>query len=173
MTATEKTAGTSVEFSYTSDDFVAGAQLNATPTRRRLLLAAAIAAAAIGWLFSYNVETGLVGLFGLPVAMAAGELAMWRFYIPWIARRNYARQPLAHLAVRLTLEPSGLRHETERGGNLLLWRDAIKWRANRKATLLYLSPRLFIQVPARLAALGFPADELRAILRRELGPPDR
>jgi len=55
----------------------------------------------------------------------------------------------------------------------LLWQDFIKWRANGKLILAYLSPRLYVIFPARLAMTGFPMDHLKEKLTQEIGPPKR
>jgi hypothetical protein len=55
----------------------------------------------------------------------------------------------------------------------LLWKDLIKWRANGKLLLAYLSPRMFMIYPARLAAAGFPIERLKEKLTQELGPAKR
>jgi len=64
----------------------------------------------------------------------------------------------------------GIRYESDRGVFTLLWKDVIKWRANGKLILAYLSPRLFLIYPARLATAGFPMDRLKEKLTEELGP---
>jgi len=88
----------------------------------------------------------------------------------FVAARDFNRHPTAQLPQRLTLLAEGIRYESDRGVFTLLWKDVIKWRANGKLILAYLSPRLFLIYPARLATAGFPMDRLKEKLTEELGP---
>jgi hypothetical protein len=73
-------------------------------------------------------------------------------------------QPLKHDTGPCELGKDGLRLASARGESVLLWRDFIHWRANEKAVLLYTAPRLFLFIPTRLAASGFPIEALKAAL---------
>jgi len=108
----------------------------------------------------FAVGGGLIGYFG-----------HYFLYLPWHARRNFKRQPSLQFTYRYALRPEGLDAESPRGHTLTLWKDFIRWRGNSKTTLLYIGPRLFYFIPSHLAELGFPIEELRESLRRELGPP--
>jgi hypothetical protein len=162
------------ELRYTRDDHVAGYQLHGVPTRRMWLVVALVffAMGAIAYMLDGVPAALSVALGGIIGGIVFG-LFGWAVYLPFVARRTFARQPLAQLRVRIGFRPEGIRSESERGASTILWKDFIQWRADRKVVLLYLSPRLFLIVPARLAALGFPIDRLRETLRREFGPPRR
>ena len=115
----------------------------------------------------------VVTLSWLGFAVLGGFL-QWAVYVPWRARRVYARYPLAKIARRFSLREDGLQMRNERGDITMLWSDFTRWRANRRTILLYTSPGgAFMLVPARLAERGFPIEGLKAALRRELGPPRR
>jgi hypothetical protein len=79
-------------------------------------------------------------------------------------RRDFERRPLAQIEHVYELRKDGLRLASARGESVLLWRDFIHWRANEKAVLLYAAPRLFLFIPTRLAASGFPIEALKAAL---------
>ena len=167
------------EFQFTRDDFAAAYQLHFVPTRSGGLLCALIVLAACTAVFFFLRYDNAPLWFQLllPVCMALGgalaAIAAWAIFAPWLGRRTYARQPIAHLTTRITLRPEGLRVQSPRGESTLLWQDFISWRANSKTTLLYMSPHLFVHIPARLAALGLAADDLKAALAREIGAPRR
>ncbi len=116
-----------------------------------------------------GITAALHGLGGNP----GRNSSMGALFPPWYGRHIYARQPLAHLTSRIDLRPEGLHFQSPRGESTILWRDFISWRASSKAVLLYLSPPLFLHIPARVSALGFPIDDLKATLTREIGAPQR
>ena len=179
METADNDAHPSVEFQPTGEDFAAAYRLHFVPIRSGALLCALIVSAlctAMFALFHYGNAPLWVQL-RVPACMAlAGVLSgltAWALFAPWLGRRVFSRQPLAHIAARITLRPEGLQFQSARGGSTLLWKDFISWRANSKTTLLYLSPSLFLHIPARLGAMGFAADGLRAALTREIGAPRR
>lgn len=168
-----------IEFQLTKDDFAAAYQLHCVPTRSSGLFCALIVSAICTAMFFLLRDEKAPLWFQLlaPVLIVLGGvlagIAVWAVIMPLLGRRTYARQPLAHLATRIALRPEGLRIQSPRGENTLLWQDFISWRANSKTILLYLSPRLFVHIPARLAALGVATDDLKATLAREIGAPRR
>jgi len=93
--------------------------------------------------------------------------------IPWSERRVYAKTPLHQLPRRIALRADGIETQSERAHGMLRWGDFVRWRSNARTTLIYVSPQQYLLFPARLASLGFPLDELKAALTRELGPPKR
>ncbi|MBO0754449.1 MAG: YcxB family protein [Bradyrhizobiaceae bacterium] len=165
-----------VEFQYTKDDFSAAYQLGCSLTRRGLLFCILFILLICIAVFLYEgsplwFQLSLLACMALGVAPCV--LALRAFLWPWIGRRTYSRYPLAQLSGKIELRPEGLRYQSPRGDVTIVWRDLIKWRANSKTTLLYTAPGLFVHVPARLAALGFPVDDLKAALTREVGLPVR
>jgi hypothetical protein len=102
-----------------------------------------------------------------------GIFAVLYVYLPWLARRCFAKYPLSHLGHKLTLQSEGITLRSPRGINALQWKDFTRWRTNGKTTLIYASPNIYIHFPARLADLGFPMDRLKVELSRGLGPPLR
>ncbi|HEY2528600.1 MAG TPA: YcxB family protein [Xanthobacteraceae bacterium] len=179
MESTDGSNFPAVEFQYTKDDFSAAYQLGCSLTRRGLLffiliiLSMCIAASFT----SFIQRTPLWFQLSLPAGMALGAalwvLAIRAFAWSWIGRRTYARYPLAWHSRKIELRAEGLRYQSPRGEVTMLWRDFIKWRASSKTTLLYTAPGVFVHIPARFAALGFPIDDLKAALTREVGPPVR
>jgi hypothetical protein len=169
----------SVEYQYTKDDYATAFQLHFTPTRFGWSICALIILIMfIALFFFLRAESASLWFqILLPVGAALGGVLGgfigWAVICPWNGRRTYAKQPLAHLAKSIALRTDGLHSQSARGESTFLWRDFISWRTNSKTTLLYLSPHLFIIIPARFAALGFPTDDLKATLTREMGPPRR
>jgi hypothetical protein len=170
-----------VEFQYTKDDFSAAYQLGCSLTRRGLLFCVLlILLICIGeFLLIHEGNEGgsLWFRLSLPartaLAVAPCLIAVRAFLWLWIGRLTYARSPLGQLSRKIELRPEGLRYQSPRGEVTIVWQDLIKWRAGSKTTLLYTGPTMFVHVPARLALLGFPLDDLRAALTREVGPPVR
>ncbi|MBO0754818.1 MAG: YcxB family protein [Bradyrhizobiaceae bacterium] len=166
-----------VEFQCTKDDFAAAYHLGYSIPRRGLWYSILIILWIVAFFTSFINGTSLWYQLPLPawvvLAAALCVLALRPFALRWIGRRTYARNPLAQLSRKIELRPEGLRYQSPRGDVTILWRDFIKWRANSKTTLLYTAPGMFVLIPARLAALGFPIDDLKAALTRELGPPVR
>jgi hypothetical protein len=169
----------SVEVQYTKEDFVAAYQLSTSFTRRGwLLLILCILLICIAAFFFFRYEGASLRfqlLVPLYIALGYGlyGLAARGLAVPWLGRRAYARQPPTLVTNRIELRPEGLRFQSPRGESTILWRDFSKWRANSKTTLLYMTPGWFLPIPARLTALGFPMDDLKAALTRELGVPRR
>jgi hypothetical protein len=179
MKAVDNDSHPSAEFQLTKDDFAAAYQLHFVLTRSGWLFCALfVSASCTAMLFLLRYENAPLWVqLLLPVFMMLGGAlagtAAWAVFAPWLGRRTYARQPLARLTMRITLRPEGLRFQSSRGDSTLLWKDFISWRANSKTTLLYVSPHSFLHIPARLGALGFSTDDLKATLAREIGAPRR
>jgi hypothetical protein len=164
----------SIEVKYTRDDHIAAQRLHSAPTLRSLLVAILFMCAAVALVYILDsAEAALVTAPFFVIGGVLGGLFGWGIYVPRAARRNYARYPLAQLRIRLSLLPEGVSTQSERGKTTLLWKDFIQWRTNDKTILLYVSPRMFLFIPTRLATEGFPIDTLRERARRELGPPKR
>ena len=160
---------------YTPDDHIAAQRLHGRPTRFGWTVAIVAALAVIIGLAVTDPQYRLVSwaVLWVPAAMLFGMWLLWGLYIPLKARRNFARYPLAQIDYDFALLPEGIRTDSPRGSNMLLWQDIDGWRIDSRTLLVYLSPRLFLNFPLRLAQQGFPIDELKAALAREIGPPIR
>jgi hypothetical protein len=169
----------SVEYQYTKADYATAFQLHYTPTRFGWPICALIVLImCIAFFFVLRAESAPLWIqILLPIGAALGGILggvfAWAVGSPWTGRRIFAKQPLAHLAMSIALRTDGLHSRSARGESTLLWQDFISWRTNGKTTLLYASPHMFFIIPARFAALGFPTDDLKATLTREIGPPRR
>lgn len=162
-------------FRYTTEDFIAAYRLHSVRLYRNILIFVLAAIACFLVLDYLRGETPLGTFLDLigSIVCVGPVLAAYHVLLPWWTRRDFARQPLNKLEYRIALRPEGLAIDSERGHTLLLWKDFIRWRKNDKTTLIYLSPRLFQNFPSRLVGLGFPVDELRTALAREVGAPAR
>ena len=166
-----------VEFQYTKDDYATAFQLHYVPTRFRWLICALIVLTmcAAFFFFLRSESAPLWIQILLPICAALGGALSgvmgWAFISPWMGRHTYAKQPLAQLVQSIALRADGLHSQSARGEITFLWRDFISWRTSGKTTLVNVSPHMFIIIPARFAALGFPTDDLKATLTREIGPP--
>jgi hypothetical protein len=165
----------SVEFQYVKADFIAAYQLHGAPTRTIWILLLMLALVLIGATFIHlrEVSQTILAVAIILVGGALGMFAVLSVYLPWLARRNFAKYPLSHLEHKLTLQSEGITLQSPRGINTLQWKDFLRWRTNGKTTLIYASPNIYIHFPARLAELGFPVDRLKVELLRGLGPPLR
>jgi hypothetical protein len=179
MESTDGSNFPAVEFQYTKDDFAAAYRLGFSLARRGLLffILIILSMCMAAFFTSFILGTPLWFQLSLPACMALGA-GLWvsairAFAFPWIGRRTYARYPLSQLSKKIELRPEGLWFQSPRGEVTILWRDFINWRVGSKTTLLYTAPNVFVHIPARLATLGFPIDDLKAALTRELGPPIR
>lgn len=161
---------------YTAEDYVAAYKLSTAPLHRKILLLLLVAT-IIFIIFDYARGIGPAEMFRDaigPVIGVGSFLALLQyFFLPQSARRSYARQPIGQLEYRIALRPDGLETHSDRGHVFMRWEDFIRWRMNDKTTVIYLGPTLFQSYPSRLAELGFPIEELRASLAREVGPPAR
>jgi hypothetical protein len=168
-----------VEFQYTKDDYATAFQLHYAPTRFGwpvcALIVLIMCTAFFFFLRADNAPLWIQIL--LPICAALGGVLSGvigrAFILPWMGRRTYAKQPLAQLVQSIALRADGLHNQSARGEITFLWRDFISWRTNSKTTLVHVSPHMFIIIPARFAALGFPTDDLKATLTREIGRPLR
>lgn len=164
----------SVEFQYVKADFIAAYQLRAAPTRRRWMLLSILVLILAAAIFMYSREIGqtIVAIAFISVGGVLGALAEVHVYVPWRARRDFAKSPLAHLEHKFTLLSEGITLQNARGSiSRLQWNDFLRWRTNKRTTIIFVSPTIFIHFPARLAELGFPVDRLKIELSRALGPP--
>jgi hypothetical protein len=165
----------SVEFQYVEADFIAACQLHGAGTRTVWTLLLMLALVLVGAIFIHlrEVSQTILVVAVILVGAALGMFAVLCVYLPWVARRSFAKYPLAHLGHKLTLQSEGITIQSPRGISTLQWKDFIRWRTNGKTTLIYASPNIYIHFPARLAELGFPMDRLKVELLRGLGPPLR
>ena len=175
--ATVQQETTRVELQYTKQDYIAAQKLHWSLSLRTkwvygLFIISSAAVALIlsatpsaAWYHSWAPFFAFVPI----VTLVYYYCLIW-FYVRLVAARNFKRHPIMQLPQRLTFTSEGIRYESNRGVSTLLWQDFIKWRADGKLILAYLSPRLFMIYPARLATAGFPLDRLKEKLIQELGP---
>ena len=156
---------------YTQQDFLDALNLHGRMTRRRwafILIVCAILFAALCFVTDDWGER-----FGTTIAAAAGGLVFYgigRFvYYPWLAHRQFTRQPLAKLPQRVSLASDGIVFVSERGSMRFLWSDFIGWDADDRVVILKKSPRIFMIVPTRIAADGFSLDEMKRALEASFG----
>jgi hypothetical protein len=167
MSADPATIG-GTAFHYTPDDFVAAQRLHGLPTRGVVLrwVALAVAGFVLAFEMTESWSEAAQG-FGIVFGVVAGAFVVYYLLVtPLLARRQLARYPLAQLEQTMSLGKDGVTIKTPRGATELQWRDLQAWRANEKVVLLYPAPRLFYVVPKRIAADGFPIEDLRAALER-------
>ncbi|MDE2578712.1 MAG: YcxB family protein [Hyphomicrobiales bacterium] len=159
-----------VAFRYEAQDHVEAQRLHARLRPGGWLFLAAIALTALTFAYfrDHDLRALAFAIFGGAASGALG-LALYRYgLLTALAKRTYARYPLAQLERSVTLTPEGLRYFSARGDYHLQWSDLIGWRANDKMLLLYTAPRLFVPVPARLAALGFPFEAMKQAVAAHL-----
>jgi hypothetical protein len=53
------------------------------------------------------------------------------------------------------------------------WSDLFAWRRNRRLTRLYIAPRTYLTIPARLEADRAGIELMQQALRTAIGPPIR
>ena len=155
---------------YTVQDFLDGYALQTRMTRKQFAGLAVFCSILLALMCATVPEW--TGRLFISIAGLAGGALFWalaRFvYYPWLARRQFHRQPLAHIARTVALVPEGLRFKSEdRGETLMRWSDFIAWRADSRSILLSTAPRVFMIIPMRLADLGFPVDDLKDAVARD------
>ena len=166
----EKPSGT--PFLYTRKDFQNALVLYARMTPKRWLLLVVVVALVLAF-FSYSVPDWDDRLAAIVSAAIGGALAyaIGRFiYLPWLAGRQYSRQPLAKIENVVSLRPDGLNFSSDRGEMRFLWSDFIGWRADDRMVIVFRGHRLLMMVPTRLAAEGFPIEALKRALAAHIGP---
>jgi len=161
---------------YTAEDFIEAYRLSTKPLRRYIIILALLL--VVFFLYLTALRGGItldVLLWPIGPILVAGPIfaCLHYLYLSWAGRRTYARQPLAMLEYSFALRPEGLETISDRGQTLLRWEDFICWRMNNKMTLIYLAPNLFQIFPNRLAAQGFPIEDLKAALASKVGQPTR
>ena len=161
--------GDGVSFSYELRDFLLAYRLSTRPTPKRAALMSIALLVLFGILFWDEPDWGARG-----AALAGGAfggvvifLAHRYVYLPLFTRRLFANYPLLRTEHTFAFESDGLRYSTERSKAFVLWRDFVAWRADDASVLLYSSPRQFVVVPTRLAAQGFPIEQLKCALARD------
>lgn len=155
---------------WTAEDILAGYRLAARMSLRTAVILIVAAATGYGAFFALDPDPFLragVGLGGL-CGGAMGLLAYRQLFLPWRARYDFARYPLAQQERSYAMSAEGLRVTAKSGETRFRWSDFIGWRANATITILYASPRTFHAVPARLEALGFPYRAFRAEVERNV-----
>jgi YcxB-like protein len=159
-------ASAATTFRYEAQDFAQAQQLHMRLPRRHMIALTIffIAAASAAVLLVEDRAAVAIGCAGGALGGIALAAAMYHWIVPYRMRRDFQRRPLAQIEHVYELRKDGLRLASERGESVLLWRDFIHWRANEKAVLLYTAPRLFLFIPTRLAASGFPIEALKAAL---------
>jgi hypothetical protein len=168
---------TSVQLQYTKQDYIAAQKLHWSLSSRGKWVYGVfiVSSAAVAIILSATSSAARYHSWApffafVPIVTLVYYYCLISFYVLVVAPRNFKKHPIFQLPQRLTFTSEGIRYESERGMSTLLWQDFIKWRANGKLTLAYLSPRLFMIFPARLAMAGFPMDRLKEKLTEELGP---
>jgi len=159
-----------VEFRPTPKDLLDAQRLHAYRSKLSACIRLVLFLLAVAGI-TYALTQDLVAIYFTVGGGLIGTIGHYFLYLPWHARNNFKKQPTLQFTYRYALRPEGLDAESPRGHVLIQWKDFIRWRANNKTTLLYIGPRLFYFIPSHLAELGFPIEELRTSLRRELGPP--
>ena len=168
---------TTVQLQYTKEDYIAAQKLHwSLSTRTKwlcgllIISSAAVALILLAMPSAARYRSWAPFFAFLPIVSLAYYYCLIWFYVLFVAPRNFKKHPIFQIPQRLSLTSEGIRCESDRGVSTLRWQDFIKWRANGKLTLAYLSPRLFIIFPARLATAGFPMDRVMEKLAEELGP---
>jgi hypothetical protein len=154
------------EIKYSAQDFIDAQRLHCEPRIRDWIVIALITI-PIGFFIANDPDNSIWGLF--PIAVIALWAVIRWLYAPWMANRNYRMQPLAQIHQSFALHPDGLEIRNARGEGKYLWTDFIYWRANKSSVLLYISPMIYLVLPMRLGALGFPIEELKAHLTEKIG----
>jgi hypothetical protein len=171
---------TTVELRYTKQDYVGAQKLHRSLSNRGkwayglfIISFAAIALILLATPSAARYRSWAPLFAFLPIFTLVYHYCLIWFCARFVAAQDFKRHPTAQLPQRLTLLAEGIRYDSDRGVFTLLWKDVIKWRADGKLILAYLSPRLFLIYPVRLATAGFPMDRLKEKLTQELGPAKR
>jgi tellurite resistance protein TehA-like permease len=88
-------------------DFIAAYQFHRAPTRTIWILLLMSALVITGAIFIHLREPSqtILTVAIILVGAALGRFAVLCVYLPWLARRNFAKYPLSHLEHKLTLQP--------------------------------------------------------------------
>jgi hypothetical protein len=160
---------TTVELRYTKQDYIAAQKLHWRLSIRGkwvcglFIISSAAVALILLAMPSAALYRSWAPLFAfLPIFTLVYRYCLIWFYVRFVATRNFKKQPLMQLPQRLTLLLEGIRYESDRGTTTLIWRDFIKWRADGKLVLAYLSPRLPVHdVPNTTRHSGLPDGRLK------------
>jgi len=155
---------------YTRQDFLDALLLHGRMTRRRLaffsiLMVALVALCLVTDSWEERLTTAAAAALGGVVFYLLGRY----LYYPWLAGRQFSKQPLSTLPQTVSLADDGIVFASERGAMRLLWSDFFGWDANDRVIILKTSPRLFMIIPSRIAANGFPIEKMKRALETSLG----
>jgi hypothetical protein len=154
------------------DDFVDAALLSSRITRPALIRHIIVALICAAMLFyAGGVTWGIAALILIPILMLLLREGVHLLYVPCRARRDYATYRRLKHNGQVGLEPEGLRFIDDDSNLLLRWEDFLKWRQSPKTTIMYMSPRIYIQLPERLASAGFDMQAVRDNLLMIIGKP--
>ncbi|GAA5266238.1 hypothetical protein ACOSOMT5_P2665 [Acidiphilium sp. MT5] len=164
--------GQGIKFIAEEDDFVKAALLNSRLISRLLRIYAIFLAIIIGVSILRHNQTfaKTIGMFGQSTITFLIFLFLYRiFIIPAGARRTYQKSPLAHETQLLVILPDQILIRSDRGEIQFEWKDFVAWQANKYVTLLYISSRIYIIIPSRLAEQGADIDLMHFGLMAALG----
>lgn len=156
-------------YTITEEDYLGAMRLYQRITPAHAALYALTAAVLLGLAF-----LGPVAIRGWVLAIlggAAAAVVLGRLFLtPWVAKRNFVKYKAMQTPVTLQLRDEGVHFRTADGTGLVTWDKVLKWRRNDRYLLIYLMPRLYHILPARVADSGFDLARLCAVLEARVGP---
>lgn len=156
----------------TTDDYVSAQFLHFRP--RTLFKVAAIPPLFVYvWAMWYSfVGPGSKDFDWLDLVLPAGGLFVvlnFFLYIPWRIRRTFEQRKSLHEQLNAKIDDSGLRAESSRGNANMPWSDFMKWKENDRLILMYISDHIFLTFPKRFFQNNHGVEDLRDILKRNIG----
>ena len=155
-------------YTITEADYVSAMRLYQRITPKHGLIYALVAALmlAVAFIGPPVVRDGTLGVLGGAVtAVVFGRLVL----MPWVAKRNFQKYKAIQTPITLRLRDEGIHFSTSDGAGLVTWDKVLKWRKNHRYLLIYLMPRLYHIVPARVAESGFDLARLCGALEENVG----
>jgi hypothetical protein len=162
-------ANSSVTFTLTRDEYVAGGKLSFLALLRRpslllvLFAGVVVTMLIVGSIGNSPKDSNAVWLqYGLVFAAIVGMLALSYFVsVPASYRRNYKHHRHLHEPITWSWDSSGFEVRTENSNSHLRWADVFRASENRQFVLIYLTPQLMHILPKRTLTAA-QIDELRS-----------
>jgi hypothetical protein len=161
-----------VQFTITAEDYIAAGLLNGEMTRTAKRIHYAIDAVlvisgVVALYYGKGIWAG--GLIGAAIGGNLLPFILRKYVAPWRLRAHYAKYRQMRKPLTIAVANDGIKFESEDGVGVLKWPDIHHWRENDLLILIYLAPKIYHLVPKRIVEDGFPLEELKAGLIRNVG----
>jgi hypothetical protein len=157
-----------VEVEYTEREFIQAYTIPGRKARLRNSIAAVIFGLLLGARAIFAPEPFFVFLAGVgAVVLVSGLLIPWNFSAS--LKRLWKTHPVYSEPKRYTIDASGFASDSYSGTSILRWHAFSHWTETSQLFLVFFGPQVSYCVPKRCLESLDQINELRDILKREIG----